>query len=81
MRKAASSIAAPCFPGSFRGIAGFILLMAGINFMNISIAASLKRAKEVGVRKIAGGQAVSDHPPVPGRVRYIVSPAATYLNQ
>jgi putative ABC transport system permease protein len=37
------------------GIAVFILLMAGINFVNISIADSLKRAKEVGVRKITGG--------------------------
>ena len=37
------------------GIALFILLMATINFINISIANSLKRAKEVGVRKIAGG--------------------------
>ncbi|HZK64165.1 MAG TPA: FtsX-like permease family protein, partial [Puia sp.] len=40
------------------GIAGFILLMAAINVINISIAASLKRGKEVGVRKIAGGSKV-----------------------
>lgn len=39
----------------FIGIALFILLMACINFINISIAGSLKRAKEVGVRKISGG--------------------------
>ncbi|WP_336518350.1 FtsX-like permease family protein [Pollutibacter soli] len=39
----------------FLGISVFILLMAGINFVNISIAGSLKRAKEVGVRKISGG--------------------------
>jgi putative ABC transport system permease protein len=45
----------PVFSWLFLGIAGFILLMAAINFINISIAASLKRAKEVGVRKIAGG--------------------------
>ncbi|MFT6203317.1 MAG: ABC-type antimicrobial peptide transport system permease subunit [Spirosomataceae bacterium] len=39
----------------FMGIAIFILLMAGINFINISIASSLKRAKEVGVRQVPGG--------------------------
>ena len=39
----------------FFGIALFILLMAAINFINISIAGSLKRAKEVGIRKISGG--------------------------
>ena len=38
----------------FMGIALFILLMAAINFINISIANSMKRAKEVGVRKITG---------------------------
>lgn len=38
----------------FMGIAAFILLMAAINFINISLAGSLKRAKEVGVRKITG---------------------------
>lgn len=45
----------PVFSYMFFGIALFILLMAGINFINISIASSLKRAKEVGVRKITGG--------------------------
>jgi putative ABC transport system permease protein len=29
--------------------------MAAINFINITVANSLKRVKEVGVRKIAGG--------------------------
>ncbi|MDO9373954.1 MAG: ABC transporter permease [Ferruginibacter sp.] len=45
----------PVFSYMFLGIAAFILLMAGINFINISIAGSLKRAREVGVRKIVGG--------------------------
>ena len=45
----------PVYSYVFMGIALFILLMATINFINISIANSLKRAKEVGVRKIAGG--------------------------
>jgi putative ABC transport system permease protein len=35
-------------------IAAFILLIACINFMNLSTAGSEKRAKEVGVRKVAG---------------------------
>ncbi|MCC6723181.1 MAG: ABC transporter permease [Saprospiraceae bacterium] len=38
----------------FLGIAFFIFLLAGINFVNISLAGSLKRSKEVGIRKMAG---------------------------
>jgi ABC-type antimicrobial peptide transport system permease subunit len=38
----------------FGMIAAFILLIACINFMNLSTARSEKRAKEVGVRKVAG---------------------------
>src|SRR5579863_1039235 len=38
----------------FALIAGFILLIACINFMNLSTARSEKRAKEVGIRKVAG---------------------------
>lgn len=38
----------------FSIIAGFILLIACINFMNLSTARSEKRAKEVGIRKVAG---------------------------
>ncbi len=48
----------PLFSRIFMGIAAFILLMAGINFINISLAGSLKRAKETGVRKITGGSTV-----------------------
>ncbi len=35
-------------------VAAFILLVACINFMNLSTARSERRAKEVGIRKVAG---------------------------
>ncbi|WP_297335248.1 ABC transporter permease [Algoriphagus sp.] len=38
----------------FGGVAMIVLLIACINFMNLSTAQSSKRAKEVGVRKISG---------------------------
>ncbi|HEX4850713.1 MAG TPA: ABC transporter permease, partial [Puia sp.] len=38
----------------FATIAVFILLIACINFMNLSTARSEKRAKEVGIRKVVG---------------------------
>ncbi|MDB5247177.1 MAG: FtsX-like permease family protein [Segetibacter sp.] len=43
----------------FAIIAAFILLIACINFMNLSTARSEKRAKEVGIRKVVGAQKTS----------------------
>lgn len=37
-------------------VAGFILLMAWINYINLTNSRSLERAKEVGVRKVVGAE-------------------------
>ena len=46
----------PLYSYILSGLALFIFLIACINFVNLTIAGSLKRAKEVGVRKVVGGQ-------------------------
>ncbi|CAG5075007.1 hypothetical protein DYBT9623_05541 [Dyadobacter sp. CECT 9623] len=48
----------PVYSYVFLGIAIFILLMASVNFININIAGSLKRAKEVGIRKSTGSSQI-----------------------
>lgn len=46
----------PLYSRILGGIAIFILVIACINFVNLSVARSLKRAKEVGIRKVIGGE-------------------------
>ncbi len=40
----------------FTAIALFVLVIAGINFMNLTTARSADRAREVGLRKVSGAQ-------------------------
>jgi len=46
----------PMYSYILTGIALFILAIACINFVNLTVARSLKRAKEIGIRKVVGGQ-------------------------
>nr|WKN38847.1 ABC transporter permease [Tunicatimonas sp. TK19036] len=46
----------PIYSYILSGIALFILLIACINFINLTVAHSLRRAKEIGIRKVIGGQ-------------------------
>jgi putative ABC transport system permease protein len=46
----------PTYSYILTGIALFILAIACINFVNLTVARSLQRAKEIGIRKVMGGQ-------------------------
>ena len=50
-----ANTSSPIYSYLLTGIAIFILLIACINFVNLTVARSLKRAKEIGVRKVIGG--------------------------
>jgi putative ABC transport system permease protein len=45
----------PMYSYLLSGIALFVLLIACINFVNLTITRSVKRAKEIGIRKVIGG--------------------------
>lgn len=44
----------PMYAYILSGIALFVLLIACINFVNLTIARSVKRSKEIGIRKVVG---------------------------
>ncbi|HEU5366335.1 MAG TPA: FtsX-like permease family protein, partial [Hanamia sp.] len=50
-----SNASNPMYAYILSGIALFVLLIACINFVNLTIARSVRRAKEVGIRKVIGG--------------------------
>lgn len=50
-----SNASNPMYSYILSGIAVFILLIACINFINLTVARSIKRAKEIGIRKVVGG--------------------------
>ena len=45
----------PVYSYILTGIALFVLLIACINFIDLTVARSIKRAKEIGIRKVVGG--------------------------
>jgi putative ABC transport system permease protein len=51
-----SDVSNPAYSYILSAIALGILLLACINFVNLTIAQSLKRSKEIGIRKTIGGQ-------------------------
>jgi len=49
-----SNASNPMYSYILSGIALFVLLIACINFVNLTVARSVKRAKEIGIRKVVG---------------------------
>ncbi len=56
LRNGLAHASSPIYSYILSGIAIFILLIACINFVNLTVSRSLKRAKEIGVRKVVGSQ-------------------------
>ena len=50
-----SAASNPSYSYILSAIALFVLLIACINFVNLTVARSVKRAKEIGIRKVMGG--------------------------
>jgi len=49
-----ANASSPMYSYLLSGIALFVLLIACINFVNLTVARSVKRAKEIGIRKVIG---------------------------
>ena len=49
-----TNASSPMYSYLLSGIALFVLLIACINFVNLTIARSVKRSKEIGIRKVIG---------------------------